>query len=371
MLSRFPPMEGGISAKTYWLAHGLAERGHEVHVITHPVSAAREYAIPGQQSMPANEVPGLYVHRPTDDFPWHLPEDEEYPIRLLELAVEIVRRYDIQVIDSGYLVPYGIVGHLVKSTTGVPHVVRHGGSDLEKFLKAGVLSRTLNEALAQADLLITDKANLDFLAAKSSHTLCHAPYVPDEKVFKPHACPSTRHRVACIGKVNYQWQDKGLRHVIEIMTMLPARFECLFVGQGKGMAAFRQAIGTGSASRVKWRSFIPPWRMPGLLQELDAIFAFEGFLPHPVFSNLVAEALAMGTGLITDRQDLAENYRDIVEVDEAQILTVCPTDHRDASGRVVEWMQELLPKIRPPHKLAVYQEYLSAVETAYGQLPSV
>ena len=43
LLSKYPPLEGGIAAKTYWLARGLAARGHEIHVITHGISSGREY----------------------------------------------------------------------------------------------------------------------------------------------------------------------------------------------------------------------------------------------------------------------------------------------------------------------------------------
>ena len=47
LLSKYPPLEGGIAAKTYWLARGLAGRGHMVHVITHAPEAGREYQIQG------------------------------------------------------------------------------------------------------------------------------------------------------------------------------------------------------------------------------------------------------------------------------------------------------------------------------------
>ena len=34
ILGKYPPIEGGVSTQTYWLARGLAQRGHHVHVIT-------------------------------------------------------------------------------------------------------------------------------------------------------------------------------------------------------------------------------------------------------------------------------------------------------------------------------------------------
>ena len=34
ILGKYPPIEGGVSTHTYWLARGLAGRGHQVHVVT-------------------------------------------------------------------------------------------------------------------------------------------------------------------------------------------------------------------------------------------------------------------------------------------------------------------------------------------------
>lgn len=33
-MGKYPPIEGGVSSTTYWLARGLAERGHEVNIVT-------------------------------------------------------------------------------------------------------------------------------------------------------------------------------------------------------------------------------------------------------------------------------------------------------------------------------------------------
>ena len=150
LLSKYPPLEGGIAAKTYWLARGLAERGHEIHVITNGISAGREYQIEGGDKAPAI-TPNLWVHRPSNEIPWHIPDDNDSSLALLDLAINIVREYSIQIIDTGYLIPYGVLGHLTKCSTGVYQVIRHGGSDLEKFLKRQILGTLLNEAITHAD----------------------------------------------------------------------------------------------------------------------------------------------------------------------------------------------------------------------------
>ena len=89
-LGKYPPLEGGIAAKTYWLARGLAERGHEIHVITNGISAGREYRIKGGDHEPV-KPPTLWVHRPSDEIPRHIPEENENALALLDLAIHIVR----------------------------------------------------------------------------------------------------------------------------------------------------------------------------------------------------------------------------------------------------------------------------------------
>ena len=39
IIGKFPPIQGGVSARTYWSAHALAARGHEVHVVTNAKEA--------------------------------------------------------------------------------------------------------------------------------------------------------------------------------------------------------------------------------------------------------------------------------------------------------------------------------------------
>ena len=39
-IGKFPPIQGGVSMRTYWTAHGLAAYGHEVHVVTNAKEVA-------------------------------------------------------------------------------------------------------------------------------------------------------------------------------------------------------------------------------------------------------------------------------------------------------------------------------------------
>jgi len=367
LLSKYPPLEGGIAAKTYWLARGLAARGHDIHIITNGISVGREYRIEAVDKERAI-IPNLWIHRPPDEIPWHIPEDNEYALALLDLTIRVIREHSIQILDTGYLVPYGILGHLTKCSTGVYHVVRHGGSDIEKFLKRQVLGTLLNEAISHADRVVTDTHYRDLLEPVTSRLVFQPAYVPDGSVFTTSNARHPQWRLAVIGKINYHWQHKNLHLIADIMRQLTGQFECWVVGQGKGMADFQQSLGSETVASFKWYPFVAPWEMPQLLNQLDAIFIFESGLPHPVVSNLALEAISSGVGIITDRADFIETYRDIVEIDKNQVIVISPSEPSSATEMIEPWVRERARNIQSPHPLVSYQKYLSANESIYTNI---
>ncbi|MFC1983068.1 glycosyltransferase [Chloroflexota bacterium] len=367
LLSKYPPLEGGIAAKTYWLASGLTVRGHEIHVITDGISSGQEYQIEGSERELAS-TPNLWIHRPPNDIPWHIPEDNEHTLALLDLTLNVIREHSIQILDTGYFIPYGILGHLAKFSTGAYHVVRHDGSDVEKFLKRQVLGTLLNEAIAHADRVVTNTHYRDLLEPLTSRLAFQPEYVPDDSMFTTNNARHPQWRLAVIGKINYHWQHKNLHLIADIMRQLTGQFECWVVGQGKGMADFQQSLGSETVVSFKWYPFVAPWEMPQLLNQLDAIFIFELGLPHPAVSNLALEAISSGVGIITDRADFIETYRDIVEIDKNQVIVISPSELSSAMEMIEPWVRERARNIQSSHPLVSYQEYLSANESIYANI---
>jgi glycosyltransferase involved in cell wall biosynthesis len=110
--------------------------------------------------------------------------------------------------------------------------------------------------------------------------------------------------------------------------------------------------------------------MPHLLNQLDSIFIFESRLPHPVVSNLALEAISSGVGIITDRADFAETYRNIVEIDKNQSLVVSPSESSSAAQMIEQWIRERVQNGQSSRQLISYQEYLSANEAIYANILS-
>ncbi|MFC1956348.1 hypothetical protein ACFLWZ_07555 [Chloroflexota bacterium] len=132
------------------------------------------------------------------------------------------------------------------------------------------------------------------------------------------------------------------------------------------MADFQQSLGSETMASFKWYPFVVPWEMPQLLNQLDDIFIFESGLPHPVVSNLALEAISSGIGIITDRADFAETYRDIVEIDKNQFIVISPSE----SSSAAEVIKGRAQNKQSSHQLVSYQEYLSANEAIYANILS-
>ena len=67
-ISKYPPIEGGISSSTYWLARGLGERGHEVHIVTNALEVEDEYRETLDINDPNYSPKNVYIHS-TDPSP--------------------------------------------------------------------------------------------------------------------------------------------------------------------------------------------------------------------------------------------------------------------------------------------------------------
>ena len=306
-ISKYPPLEGGIASKTYWLANALARSGHTIHVVTDVVAVDTHLTIPNADHPP--EAPGVSIHRADQVVPWHIPNDNHRSISLLDKALEVVAEEKPDLIVGGYLVPYGIIASHLSRLTGIPFVLKHGGSDIRKFLLNDVWPHTLPRALAEACLVVTDYDNQDYIRRFTNSIMVLPPYVPDSafsRLPRPARDPIT---LALIGKANYHWHHKGWQKIVDLWGQLGDEFRFVVVSQGIGLEDFKASVPKDLVNRINWFSFVQPWNMPDLLRTVDGLLYFQDQLPFPMFSNTVLEALACGTTVLTDSIDILEGYR--------------------------------------------------------------
>ena len=317
LLSKYPPIQGGISARTYWLTCGFAERGVETHVVTNANCVEKEYRI---NDTSVDSSSNLHVHFIDSTLPWHIPDSQLYVPRLLERILQIIKESRIDLIDTGYLIPYGIVGYLVFKITGIPYVLRHGGSDLEKFFRKDVLGNLLKEVIINAAAIITDNQNKKTFQNLNSNIFTIPRYIPDERYFKPSLLPHAKPTFAYIGKINYHWRHKSLHRIVDIFQDLNGDYRLLFVGQGKGLNDFSKFVNGYSLMNTQFRQFVHPANMPSLLDEIDFLIYFNKDNPIKDFTNIFCEALWSGAQVLTDSIMDLDIYSEYINFPDSQII---------------------------------------------------
>lgn len=360
ILSKFPPFQGGISARTYWLARAYAEAGISVHVVSNGKSVENSYRIDNSLS-PLPNNPKLTVHEVEVDFPWHIPDEPHSLAKLVDKTLDVVDCHKIDVIDSGYLIPYGIAAFFAYRLSGIPYIVRHGGSDLAKFLKAGRLKNLLKRVLDNAAVIVTDQANETHFAGNLPKKVQLSPYIPDPKFFFPReGVERSGPNLLFAGKVNWHWRRKGLDRILRCIQLLPSDWQMQWIGQGNGEESIREFARNEMNLHIALRRFVSPWNMPDLLQQSDYVFCLSIDEPIPSYSNLLAEALyCSATVVIDSAADLADSSV-VCNGLEDRMLRVDSADPESMARSLMQnWGNRIESRMDASIPVRLYDEYRS------------
>jgi len=319
IISKYPPIEGGVSARVYWLAKALGEREHEVHIVTNALEVENEYKeqfdINDQEYTPQN----VFVHSLNfDNNPWHIPFSRAYTERIANLAIEVIEEYNIQLIDSYYILPYGIAAFIAKNITGRPQILRHAGSDLGKLFASSSYQTLFKSIFQRVDKIITippiEKMFLSLGISESKIAFDEKVSV-DPKAFKPEVTPFSlsdyieREIPECpiityFGKINYYWKTKGLYELIEAVKEIKSDFLLLFVANGKGLSEFQNLIQDKDLEkRSIFLGFVPPWKIPSIIKLSTCVVLPEREFPIQYHKPILPrEVMAVGKCLILSKE---------------------------------------------------------------------
>ena len=304
IVSKFPPIEGGIAARTYWHVRRLLDAGHDVAVVTNSGSVEQDYRIAGCDEHIDWLVRerGLHLHDVPGPVPWHVPCSPDYLGRLLNELLLVLRSGEWDQIESDYLVPYGVAAHLASKLTGVPHIVRHGGSDIAKFLSHPAYSTMLHDVLHDAQLVITDDYHEHIIRDTGAKTESRPIYEVYESAFERKngtRVSGSPMVFAYIGKINHHWRRKGLDKIVDwYARQNQSKMILRIVGQGVGESDFARWAGERLETAPLVEPFVPPWDMPQLLGSVDGVFALNSDDVVKNTSMLAIEARRMGIEVI-------------------------------------------------------------------------
>lgn len=359
-ITKYPPIEGGVSARSYWIARTLAMRGHDVHVVTNAGEVEDSYRIwipPEDRAMlePSFENGGRVTVLASGQQRRalaHVPTSNPFVTKLASVATETIRRERCDVVFSYYFEPYGMSGHLAASWTGVPHVVQHAGSDRGRLMNHPDLVSAYREMLRHASLVVTGdkafeglgiprarlaRASLNFVPHQHFNAAA-PPLVVDAAVSRLGRHPFVRNTAAwrddvvtfgILGKVG---EVKGSYDLVAALARLRDRgsdFNLLAMIGGTDRDRFLNTIdAAGLAERTWTLPLLPHWYVPAFLRRCTAVCFLERQFPIKAHCpGIPQEILACGVCAVLSREIADKQYfRDRLRPGENVLVVEDPSN---------------------------------------------
>ena len=391
IVSKYPPIEGGVSARVYWLVKALGERGHEIHIVTNAQEVEDEYKekIDGneQEYIPKN----VHLHSTRSKTnPWHIPFSKTYTERIANLAIGVIKKYDVQLIDSYYTLPYGIAAFLAKNITAKPQILRHAGSDIGKLFASSSYNTLFKAIFQRVDKIITIpslKKMFLSLGIPESRIAFDEEVSVDTKVFNPEVSPFHLPEyikreipkypiITYIGKINYYWKSKGLCELIEAVEGIKDDFLLLFVANGRGLREFQNLVREKNLEkRSIFIGFVPPWRIPSIIKLSACVVVQEREFPIQHHTPILPrEVMAVGKCLILSKElydkrcygNLADGENvllvDPKNIKQFRIIIKDMISHPDTASRIGQNAYESSRQIEN------FKEYIDLTKSLYTSL---
>lgn len=369
LIGKHPPMQGGIAARTYWLARALRRQRIGFAVVTSSVPGYSHPVVPDDDT-------DLFavVQTTAPDAPWFIPGGDLQTERLVTAALSMVERARPHAVEANYLAPYGLAASLVARDLGVPLIVRHAGSDIAKLSAWEPAASAVRAVLRAASVVVTasDTApRIETLGVPPDRLAILPRYVPDPAAFPPTPSPTpdpgSPPILLVAGKLNYHWRRKGLDVLLNALKC--ATPWCLhLVGDGTAANAVRERLRkSGITGRAVAEGFVHPASMPGLLARCTAVWAVHDSDHIGDPSNLVWEAVATGRPcLVAPGQLRHPDIRRLADLG----ADLRPVDLSNPAA-IIEVLAGIVERPARPDRAAIdlpalYEGYIEAHQALYA-----
>jgi glycosyltransferase involved in cell wall biosynthesis len=366
IVGKYPPIEGGVSATTYWLARGLAECGHQVHVVTNAdeVEGAYRLALTAEDARwlePRFENGGsvhVYNAEPyTPQAMGHIPAANPFVTKLASLATDTVRRHACDAILAYYFEPYAVAGWLASRWTGRPLIVKHAGSDLDRLCRVPDLATTYKEILRSADAVVTQPRlfprflgmgverrrlerdipySLPRIAFRPEDAALRvSPEAPRNRGSEQAHAASDAPAIGIYGKIGV---SKGTFDLIASLGKLareglPFRLLAM-IGEAQGRSLTAALQDAGIEDRATVLPMQPNWRVPEFIRACTAVCFLERDFPIDIHGPVIPrEVLACGVCLVLSREIASkQRYRDQLAHGKNVLVVEDPKDHDEQTA---------------------------------------
>lgn len=340
--SKYPPIEGGVASRTYWLAQALGKKGIEIHIITNALEVEECWREKIDWENPedalAYQPNNVFVHSLNQRQKMHyIPYAPAYLERMTNNAMEVMKKHKCDLIDSWYILPYGLAAFLTKLLTDKPFILRHAGSDITRLYRNEDLKNIFSAAIENADRFITNiRPGAPEEAFRNFYQL--EPSAPDPAFFNPDVAPANLTKLKLdvskktplltyIGK--YNPKSKGLYELADSLNKIKDDFFLLLVSGGDKIEEFNTYLKglKGLEGKHKILGFVPPWQIPGIIKSSTCILQLETDFPVKIHWPVQPqEAMACGKPCLIS-EDLYEKFKDRFPLKAGKnILIASPKD---------------------------------------------
>ncbi|MEU6325721.1 glycosyltransferase family 4 protein [Streptomyces sp. NPDC047049] len=367
-LTKYPPIQGGVSMHCYWAARGLAERGHQVVVVTNADEVEDTFRIripeadlaEGGHYQPrfpetGGSVTVLSTRPPDRRELYYIPLGNPTVSRLAGIATGVIRDHDCQVVFSYYLEPYGLAAFLAGRFTGVPYVFKHAGSDLHRLMRLPELRTTYTEVLRGANRVISrgpSRARLLEAGVPEEVLTAQAGFGLPTAFFNPTGAsrslgqwlatggspgPYPDDDLPVLGMYGKLGEYKGSLDVLHAMARLRDegfRFRLLAASHGWQEQAFRRlAEELGLSDHVHLIPFVPHWHIPAFIRSCTAVAFLEREFPIAAHTPTIpTEVIACGGPLVVSAEVAAKQLFRTSIRDRRNVIVTNPRRHEDLAA---------------------------------------
>lgn len=326
IIGKYPPIQGGVSARTYRLAHELARRGHAVHVVTNAREVEDAYRIhirPEDESRYEAEYGAGYVRvhwtAEADHGQWHVPWHNPFVTKLASLAADVVSSHELECIFSYYLEPYAVAGHLAAAISSTPHVIKTAGSDVGRLWHQRHFRELYDFLFRHATVVIASRTLgrrlVELGVERQRIVLGGGAYVPLDEF---HPCGvqlqltefSARSDVivsadrTIIGMYGKLGERKGIFALLHALRRcldrgVPVHLAAMVQGRQREAREFRDTVAKLALyDHVTQLPFLPHWRVPEFLRMCSLVCCLEQDFPIRAHAPIIPQE-AMATGVCT------------------------------------------------------------------------
>lgn len=382
--SKYPPIEGGVSSRTYWFSKALGERGIEVHLVTNAFEVEEIYKekIDWKESgiMSKYQPDNVFVHNLhySNHSLRHIPSSPAYLERLVNRGLEIIEQFDCDLIDSFYTLPYGLAGFITKILTGRPQILRHAGSDIGRLFFHPDLTKIFVSVFREIDCIVSSSLMVDFFrqygVGRRRISLSRG-WSVYPLAFNPNIQPYDFKKlginvkkdapiITYIGKFSQKF--KGLYELVETLNSFKTNFFLILVTNGQNLEEFQSYLKTLKGLRGKYKivGFLPPWEIPHIIKGSCCLVQLEKNFPIKTHSPVqLQEAMAVGKAcLVSDEIYLKYKYHHKYHFrlkDRKNLLVANPKNRRQLKEKLklILAKPEILDKIgRAAYNLVDWQK---------------